>query len=121
MKEINKMERINSEVKNKYKRFWGNKYYKVYSNNEIDKIADEMFEWFKKDENNFWLKDFAIEKKIPRQYISLFAKKSDYFNWIYSLCKDIQESRVIKMGLNKKNNPAIAIMILKNNHHWTDR
>ncbi len=93
---------------------------KRYSDEEIKALADEMWGWFEQKEN-FWLKDFATSKMISRQRISEFAQKNNYFKYIYELCQDAQESKTIRLGLNKKFNPAIAVLMLKNNHKWTDQ
>lgn len=52
---------------------------KHYSENEITILADEMLKWFE-GKNNFWLKDFAISKRIPRQRISEFCKDNVPFS-----------------------------------------
>lgn len=93
---------------------------KHYSENEITILADEMLKWFE-NKNNFWLKDFAISKRIPRQRISEFCKSNEYFNYVYSLCNDIQESKLVKLGLVKKYNAALPIFALKNNCGWNDK
>lgn len=104
----------------KYERKWGNQFAKHYDDKTIEQIADQMWEWFQAKEN-FWLKDFAIANMIHKNRIAEFAEKNEYFKWIYEMCKDAQESKAIRLGLNKKFNPAMPILILKNNHKWSDK
>ncbi|MBS1516990.1 MAG: hypothetical protein JSS91_02790 [Bacteroidetes bacterium] len=93
---------------------------KHYTEDEISILADEMLKWFE-GKNNFWLKDFAISKRIPRQRISEFCKSNEYFNYVYLLCNDLQESKLVKLGLVKKYNAALPIFALKNNCGWNDK
>ena len=79
-----------------------------------------MLKWFR-DEENYWLKDFAITQNISRQRISEFSKSNEYFNYINSLCKDMQESKLVKLGLNKNINSSMPIFALKNVCKWTDK
>lgn len=98
-----------SHVKNKH-----------YTEDEISLLADEMLKWFE-DKNNFWLKDFAISKRLPRQRISEFCKRNEYFSYIYLLCNDMQESKLFKLGLVKKYNASLPIFALKNNCGWSEK
>lgn len=93
---------------------------KHYTETDIEKLADEMLQWFKQ-KNNVWLGNFAISKNISRQRISEFANKNEYFEYIYSLCKAIQESKLFELGLSKGNNIALVIFALKNNCGWKDK
>lgn len=110
-------------TKNKEKKYKP-KYFHVknkhYTENEISILADEMLKWFE-GKNNFWLKDFAISKRIARQRISEFCKSNEYFKYVYSLCNDIQESKLVKLGLLKTYNAALPIFALKNNCGWSDK
>ena len=92
---------------------------KKYTSDEIERIADDMYVWFQ-DERNIWLSDFAIFRMISRQRISDFAVKNEYFAYVYDLCKQIQESKLVKIGMSKKANAAMAIFSLKNVAGWRD-
>ena len=92
---------------------------KKYTDPEIERIADEMLEWFKEDKN-VWLSDFAIQKLISRQRFSCFAKKNEYFNYVYDICKAMQESKLVKIGMSKRANATMAIFALKNVAGWRD-
>lgn len=92
---------------------------KKYTDDYIDKLGNEMLEWFK-DPKEFWLKDFAIKNGFPSQLFSVFAEKSDKFSEALKKAKDIQESKLVRMGFNKKFNCAMAIFALKNVSGWRD-
>lgn len=94
---------------------------KRWTENEIKALADEMIDWMEKDEANLWYKDFCIEKRISGQRISEWAKSNEYFGWILSICKELQESRMFKAGTSKTVNPGMYIIGLKNNHGWIDK
>lgn len=90
-----------------------------YTAKYINALADEMVSWFSIP-TNIWLKDFAINKGFSTPRIEEFAKKSKKFSSALSLCKDMQESKLFKLGLSKKYNFVMAIMALKNVSEWRD-
>ena len=90
-----------------------------WTDNEIMALADEMYDWFQIDEN-MWLKDFTTSKMFSVQRINEFVKKNKYFSQIYDICIEIQESKLVKIGLDKKFNVGMAIIALKHNHGWKD-
>mgnify|MGYP001619364701 FL=1 len=99
-------------------RRWGNQFQKIFTDNEIEKIGDELFEWMAEhapqgEIGNFWIKDFCINKMLTQQCISEFATKNEYFAWLLLLVKDMQESRVVRLGLSRSINPGLPIFILK--------
>jgi hypothetical protein len=106
-----------------YVRKWGNQFSKKYTDEEIEKLADEMHEWFIKAKENgkgqVWLKDFAAAKMMSAQRISEFAKHNKYFSYILEICKDIQEAIIFKIGLTTKSN--MPIFALKNVAGWKDK
>ena len=103
-----------------YKRRWGNQFSKAYTDEEIEMLADKLLEWMEAKTENIWYKDFCVQNRIGNQRISEFAKKNKYFEWIMDMCRDIQESRMFKLGTSKKTNPAMFILGLKANHGWKD-
>lgn len=115
-------ETIKEKPIRKYENLFGNQLALKYTHEAIEKLADEMLKWYEvKHINHIWLKDFAISKRIGSQRISEFRRKSAYFNKIYEICHDIQESKLIKLGFSKEINVAMPIIVLKNNHGYTDR
>ena len=93
---------------------------KRWTDDEIKALADDLLQWMELKTENLWYKDFCVEKRMGNQRISEFAKKNEYFAWIMDMCKDIQESRMFKLGTSKKTNPAMFILGLKSNHGWKD-
>jgi hypothetical protein len=93
----------------------------AWTEDEIKAFADELIGWMETEPKNLWFKDFLVEKRINATRLKEFCDKNEYFSKVYSLCKDIQESRMFKMGTSKTVNPAMFIIGLKNNHNWKDK
>jgi hypothetical protein len=92
---------------------------KHWTEGEIKLVADKMLEWFKQPKN-YWLKDFAIEMDISYRLMrEKFYKESPYFAYIFDLCKDIQESKLFKLGINTRS--SMPIFALKNVSKWRDK
>ena len=91
---------------------------KKYTDEYIDKLSTKLLKWCEVDEN-IWLKDFAIEQGFSSQRLSEFAKSNEQFSETLKRAKDIQESKLVKQGLDGK---AIAFVIfaLKNVAGWRD-
>jgi hypothetical protein len=110
--------------KEPYKRRWGNQFTQSYDDDFIEQLADDMLEWFEisdgKKPKNFWLRDFAIQKRIGRQRLSEFAKQNTYFSFVYEICKDLQESYLFKLGMSKSVNAGMPAFALKNVAGWRD-
>ena len=94
---------------------------KNWTENEIKSLADELIDWMEKSPDNLWVNKFFTEKKISRSRIHETFIKNSYFNEIYELCKSIQEYRMFDKAQDRKVNPAIFILGLKNNHNWKDK
>ena len=105
------------------------KWYHIFNHKwteeEITQIADEMLEWFisadAKGKEKIWMRDFCIEKKLPEQRFCEFAKQNEYFNYVYSICKLIQESKLVKLGLSKQINSILPVLALRNVAGWRDK
>jgi len=83
----------------------------------IRALADELFQEYS-ESDEIWLQDFFISRKITRKQIMQMRNKSEYFAEVYSLCKDIQESRLFHAGLDNKGNIQQIIFALKNVSMW---
>lgn len=105
----------------KYNRRYGTKFSKAWTHEAIEALADEMYDWFNTRRQNIWLYEFANEKMISKFMISKFAKDNEYFAFMHTLCTDIQETKLVKYGLNPEIKPTMVIFILKNSHGWTDK
>jgi len=102
----------------KRERKWGNQFSKKYTDDEIELLGEEMIEWFRK-RKNVWLHDFAAEKMIGAQRVSEFAERNDYFGYLLGVAKQMQESKLFKLG--KTWTAAMPIFALKNVAGWRDR
>ena len=108
--------------KKPYQRKWGNQFNKKYTDDFLERLADEMYEWFLNGldySTNTWLKDFAIKKGFAASRMTYFCSKNEYFAYIHSLCNDIQESILFKIGL--RGQAAMPIFALKNVAKWKDK
>jgi hypothetical protein len=94
---------------------------KNYTDEDINKLADELLKWFKADDTRLWLKDFAIEKNFSSDYLVRFADKNEKFSSSLKKAKDIQESRLVAKGFEKGSNTAFVIFTLKNVAKWRDK
>jgi hypothetical protein len=100
-------------------RRWGNQFQRRYSVEEIERIAEEMIEWFKVPQN-LWLKDFSIANMFSPQRISEF-EQNEYFAYCHAIAKQMQESKLVKLGISRKVNPSMPIFALKNVAGWKDQ
>lgn len=109
---------IKATYKGKYRAIL--KKYRESKNGELERLADELLEWFETGESNIYLNDFAIMKRIPREYFTrIYCEKSEYFKEVYEICKEIQASKLMKLGMAVKSN--MPIFALKNLAGWRDK
>lgn len=92
---------------------------KKYTDEILKKYADEIIP-FMEDSKNLWLKDFAILNNFPSENLSVWAESSEIFSKALKRAKDIQESKLVRLGLSKTSNPAFIIFTLKNVAGWRD-
>lgn len=105
----------------KYNRRYGTQFSKAWDDPTIERLADDMYEWFVKKDENIWLYEFCNEKMVARDSISKFCKENEYFKYMHTICMDIQETKLVQFGLRKDVRPTMTIFILKNSHNWSDR
>jgi hypothetical protein len=91
-----------------------------YSNEDIERFANEFLIWIKND-SNFWVKDFCLEKGIDPRLMSEWAKENEKFSEAYSLAKGYQESRIFKGSMQKTFDSGMSKFALVNNHGWIDK
>lgn len=87
---------------------------------QIEGYALEFMDWLDV-EDNFWIKDFLLDKRIDPSYMSEWADRSDRFRQAYLLGKQKQESKIIKGGMIGKFNSNIVKLALTNHHGWSDK
>ena len=92
----------------------------TYTPEYLSGLSREMLIWFKKSNQRFWLKDFAIERGIPSTRFAEFAATSEEFSKAYNMCKDIQESRIVHKGFRRFQD-RFASFALKNVSGWRDQ
>jgi hypothetical protein len=122
----NNADNAESTKESKYKRLYQHKFAEKYDDETIEAIADRMYQWFTtsysdktgKSKDRLWLKDFAISEMIGKQRLSEFAAKNEYFNFIFEICKDRQESILFHLGLLGKS--SMPIFALKAVMGWRD-
>lgn len=93
---------------------------KKYTDELIEQYADDLIDWFSQPAN-FWLKDFAIAKGFSWDSFKEVGTKNEKFILALKKARDMQESKLVKMGFSKKFNPAMAIFALKNVAGWRDK
>ena len=86
---------------------------------KLDEIANEMLIWFS-EPKNLWLKDFAILHGMDWKRFERLSERSEKFRNALRICKDIQESKLFKLGLSKAVASSMPIFALKNTAGWRD-
>ncbi len=83
-------------------------------------LAERLNEWMQ-EPHNFWLGDFAAEHGLHRNSLAEIAKKSEVFAKAYNKAKQLQENKLVKMGLVGKWNPYFVGKVLNNVAGWRDK
>lgn len=92
----------------------------VFNDYFLDLLASDLDEWID-DENQIWLKDFFIKKKIDHDRADEFCAKHERFKLSYKRAKSIQEGRIFKGGLKNKFNAKVVGLGLMHNHGWKEQ
>ncbi len=91
-----------------------------YTPEVLDKMAADLIRWFKKP-GSLWLKDFALARGFHWSQFTDLAERSPEFSKALKVAKDMQESKLFRMGLSKKHSTSMAIFALKNVSGWRDK
>ena len=91
-----------------------------YTDAFIEREAEALIEWLKKD-SNFYFKKFALERGYHPQRLSEFAQKNKRFSEALEKAKAWQELRLVEGGLQGGYNSTITKFVLTNCHNWADR
>ena len=91
-----------------------------YSTEDIERFADELLIWIK-NESNFWVKDFCLEREIDPRIMTDWAKENERFSESYSLAKSYQESRIFKGSMKEIFSGSMSKFALMNCHGWADK
>ena len=82
-------------------------------------LSKELLKEYAENPKRIWLQDFFIQRMISKRQIKLLCDQSEDFAEAYSLCLDIQESRLFKIGLSgKSGTQAVVALALKNMAGW---
>lgn len=87
---------------------------------QIEAFAEEFLDWLD-HEDNFWIKDFTLEKNINPDCMSEWCELSEKFRGAYNIGKRKQESKTYKGGLIGKFNSNIVKLALTNHHGWVEK
>lgn len=100
------------------------KYLATYTEEEINRMGEEMIEWYLTPTENeqfpFWLKDFATLKGISWKRLTSYAKTNAYFAECLEIVKDMQEGRLVQNGMTTQTS-SMSIFALKNVAGYSDR
>lgn len=87
----------------------------VHTDEFIENEARELLKWIE-DENNIYLTNFCVKRKIREVVLSEWAKKNAVFSEALAFAKDVQRARLVNGGLFEHTNPGFTKFVLVNNH-----
>lgn len=85
-----------------------------------DELADQMLEWFDKNQDEYTNAGFLYKFHIGKHTLIRLRKISPYFAWAYEQVEYLKESRLSNKLLNKEYSTAGIIFALKNACAWRD-
>lgn len=96
-----------------------------YTDEVLDELAKDMIKWFKK-EGNFWIGEFAAENDMLREQLWELAHrrepKHEEFSNAYMRARELQETKLVRMGIQKRNfDSRFVKFVLQNNHDWKEK
>jgi len=91
---------------------------KIYTDEFIDKKADELLKWFKEDEMHIFFDDFCLYQDLDPELMSIWANQHDRFSQVLKTAKKWQESRLRNGVLTKGYNNGMATLVLTNHHGY---
>ena len=92
-----------------------------YTTEVIEAYADELIEWFMQDESRFWLKKFAIEKRVSITEFLSWIEINEKFKLAYEQAKAIQEDRIFSGCMMKAYDSGMSKFALSTHHNWVDK
>ena len=89
---------------------------------KVDKLALELKEWMIKNENEWMIEKFSVEKLIPYRYFTdVFPHTSNLFKETMDLCLDMKKVRFWQQVKDKEIPQTFAIFGSKNELEYRDR
>lgn len=92
----------------------------IYTNEVIEKMAEELLEWIKKPDNIFF-DDFCLDQDINPDYMSVWAQKNKRFLGAYEVAKKKEANKIKKGALTKDYDGGFAKFLLINNHGMAEK
>jgi hypothetical protein len=99
----------------------GNKNSQKWTERKALKLGRGILAWFEEDKTRIWFEDYFREQGMYRELLNYLARTFPSFFSLVDECKQIQESRLVALGLSKTNSTAMTMFVLKNCHGWTDQ
>jgi hypothetical protein len=95
-----------------------------YSDEEIEKIGDELFNYVESNKGCITIAEFFIQvKKLHSNIPKRFSERSIYFENKLNDCKELIKIRLIKggLGIGKKLNPHFTKFVLNANYNMVEQ
>lgn len=93
---------------------------KKYTEDFINKQADDLLEWLKNSENIFF-EDFLLDQNINPNRMSEWALVNERFLGAYEIAKHRQLSRLKKGAVLKEFDSGFTKFLMINNHGYSDK
>lgn len=93
---------------------------KKYTPEFIEAEAEALLV-YAKEANLPFKQEFAIQRGYPSGCLSRWAKENDEFSQALKRMEDVQCLKIVKAGMAKKIDVAMAIFTLKNVAGWRDK
>ena len=91
----------------------------TYTQEVLEKKAEELLNYFKDNPEKFQLSDWTIEHDYLPQHPTEWAAKSPIFSETLKKVKSILENRIVNMA--QTGNTTFGIFNLKCNYGWVDK
>jgi hypothetical protein len=99
----------------------GNKNAQKWTEVKAMKLGRGILAWFEEDKDHILFEDYFREIGLYRRLLAYLQKTFPSFLALIEECRQIQESRIVNLGLQNKINVGMCIFILKNNHGYKDQ
>ena len=91
---------------------------RIWTDELVVKVGRGLLRWMKaKPTENWYMADYCEKIEIPAEYLSRWdaeRRGGEEYHQAYRRAKEIQKSRLIKMGLQDRFASTMAIFVLKN-------
>jgi len=84
-------------------------------------IGTDLLSWYEEDNTNILFEQFLRKRGLYRDLIGYLSRTFPSFLDLIKKAKQIQEERILLLGLTKVLNPTMCIFILKNVHGYRDQ